>query len=293
MNNLPLPMLASKGDVPHDKLEFPKYISPKLDGVRAMVHDGKVYSRTHKLIPNKHVQELFGKSDYNGYDGELIVGTPTDQHVFKNTMSGVMTTEGKPDVSFYVFDRFDMPDEPYYSRYDSIYSGAKDRVYCLHQLKIKDINLMKSTVAWHLELGYEGSMLRNIGALYKNGRATDKSQDLMKLKAFADAEAVIIGADEMMHNLNEFNEGSIKKRSTHKAGLKGAGMLGGFKVRGLNGPFKDIEFAIGAGLTQAERIALWGKKLNGRIIKYRYFEGGVDVRPRFPVFLGFRDKKDL
>lgn len=292
MTTPPLPMLASKGDVPLERIKFPKYISPKLDGVRAMVHNGVVYSRSLKPIPNKHVQMKFGRREFEGFDGELIVWPATDPHVFSNTMSGVMKVEGTPDVVFHAFDRFDLQGLNFQERYATIPVRAGS-LECVSQVMVHNVTDLKKATALHLELGYEGSMLRDPFAAYKHGRATDKAQDLMKLKVFADAEAVVIGTDEMMRNLNEFDTNVIKKRSTKASGLKGAEMLGALKVRGINAPFKSIEFSVGSGFTEAQRKELWGQKLDGLIIKYRYFPGGVDVRPRFPVFVGFRDKRDL
>ena len=52
-----------------DNINFPIYVSTKFDGVRALVIDGIVYSRSMKPIRNKHVQKLFGKPEYNGFDG--------------------------------------------------------------------------------------------------------------------------------------------------------------------------------------------------------------------------------
>ena len=65
------PLLAC--EVPLDEISFPVYASTKLDGVRALVIDGVVYSRSLKPIRNKHVQKLFGKKEYEGLDGELVV----------------------------------------------------------------------------------------------------------------------------------------------------------------------------------------------------------------------------
>lgn len=61
-------------EVPLDKVSFPIYVSTKFDGIRALVIDGVVYSRSLKPIRNKHVQNLFGKPEYEGFDGELVVG---------------------------------------------------------------------------------------------------------------------------------------------------------------------------------------------------------------------------
>jgi DNA ligase-1 len=59
------PMLACKDAT---GLKFPLLASAKIDGVRALVKDGKVLSRSLKPIPNRHVQEMFGSLE--GADGE-------------------------------------------------------------------------------------------------------------------------------------------------------------------------------------------------------------------------------
>lgn len=94
------PMLGINADL--DKIKFPVYASPKLDGVRAIITEEGVMSRSGKRIPNKHVQELF--KHLVGFDGELIVGDPTASNVFNTTTSSVTRIEGTPKVTLYVFD---------------------------------------------------------------------------------------------------------------------------------------------------------------------------------------------
>ncbi|MGK3946251.1 hypothetical protein ABK046_48855, partial [Streptomyces caeruleatus] len=62
------PLLAT--DYDPDKQRYPCVASPKLDGVRGIVRDGIVYSRSNKPIPNRNVQEKFGRLE--NFDGELI-----------------------------------------------------------------------------------------------------------------------------------------------------------------------------------------------------------------------------
>lgn len=50
-------------------LRFPLLASHKLDGIRALVLGGVVVSRNLKPIPNRHVQALFGRREYEGLDG--------------------------------------------------------------------------------------------------------------------------------------------------------------------------------------------------------------------------------
>ena len=89
-------------EVDFNKLRYPVYTQSKLDGIRVIIKDGVVYSRSLKAIPNKHVQALF--RNLHGLDGELIVGNVTAHDVFQKTTSGVMSKDGEPDVTLYAFD---------------------------------------------------------------------------------------------------------------------------------------------------------------------------------------------
>ena len=58
--------------------------------------------------------------------------------------------------------------------------------------------------------------------------------------------------------------------------------------------FARAEFNIGTGFSAAMRSELWGAKgrLFGKLARFKYQGLGPDGRPRFPVFLGFRDAMD-
>lgn len=108
--------------------------------------------------------------------------------------------------------------------------------------------------------GGEGLMLHRETALYASGR----SQDLLKLKLFTDAEATVIG---------------------YRPG-KGqfAGQVGSLKVRTDEG----VIFFIGSGLTHEQRHR--PPPLQSRVT-FRHqglTENGI---PRFPVFLRVRDEE--
>ena len=57
MKQVVKPMLATEANF--NKLRYPVCTQPKLDGIRVVIKDGVVYSRSLKAIPNKHVQTLF------------------------------------------------------------------------------------------------------------------------------------------------------------------------------------------------------------------------------------------
>jgi len=96
----------------YDNITYPKFISPKLDGIRCIINNGVVYSRSGKPIRSKVVQQLFGRQDLNMLDGELIYGSPTADNVFNLTTSFVMSEDvpGGMDankIKLYVFDYVD------------------------------------------------------------------------------------------------------------------------------------------------------------------------------------------
>ena len=296
MNTKPIrPMLGVNADL--SKLQFPVIVSPKLDGIRAIVKDGVVYSRTGKPIPNKHIQSLFGP--YHGLDGELIVGNPTDKNVFQNTTSGVMTIEGTPNVSYYVFDMWNNSLQ-YKQRLHilnsfvdavNLFSTKIDKVESLYCNSLKEVELREQQ---YLQQGYEGLIIRNPNSYYKNGRSTVREGGLLKLKRFKDGEAEVFGYNPLFHNNNpeELDELGYTIRSTAKNGMVELEALGSLEVLDMK---TGLAFSIGSGFTANQRKELWKEKekLLGKIIKYKYFDVNILNAPRFPIFLGFRDKEDM
>ncbi len=287
MTDLFKPMLAGEADLA--KLKFPLLASAKLDGIRAVVRNGIVGSRSNKPIPNVFVQELFGKME--GYDGELIVGSPTAKDCFRTTTSHVMADNKRDfDVTFFVFDHVWHLDQPYLARNKLLLTKA--HVLKLDQYLVTCLDTLLALEEKMLNLGYEGLILRDPNAPYKRGRSTTKEGYLLKLKRFVDAEATIVECFEREHNGNEATKDELgrTKRSSHKSGKTGRGDLGGFVLR----TSKGVEFSCGTGFTDEERMQLWSIKesLIGKIGKFKYFPVGVKDAPRHPVWLGFRDPID-
>lgn len=285
------PLLASPADL--DKLDLTDMLlSPKLDGIRAIVIDGVVMSRSLKPIPNKHVQKLFGHLEY--YDGELICGDPTSPTCYRDTNSAVMSADGEPDVTFHVFDHIQYPDYEYVERMSQLQFGDSQNVVDQRPVfKPADLDHWES---YYLALGYEGVMLRKASgpaSLYKFGRATARSHTLLKVKRFVDNEYEVIGYDERMHNANVATKDELghTARSSHRENLIGRGDLGALTCKTADG----IVFNVGTGFTDDDRAKLWAIRdtLGGKMVKVKSFLIGVKDAPRFPVFLGFRDAMDM
>ena len=282
------PLLAQTFDPNRIDYSNGVWLQPKLDGVRAVVRDGVVYSRSNKPIPNKYVQDMFKNLEH--FDGELIVGEPTSHSVYRDTVSHVMAHDKTDfDVRFYVFDHIKDMSDRYQNRLVRLKKSKPAVIHEQHVLLTLD-GLLKLEESM-LDQGYEGLILRDPDAPYKMGRSTVKEGYLLKLKRFVDAEAEVIGFEERMHNGNEATVSELgrTKRSSHKAGKRGRGDLGAIRVR-----FQGVEFNIGTGFTDAERAAIWDNqdKYLGQLAKFKSFPVGVKDAPRHPVFLGWRDRRD-
>lgn len=285
------PMLASPADL--DALRYPIFASPKLDGIRASVVGGKLLSRSLKEIPNRHIFSTLSAGSLEGLDGELIVGMPNSPTCYRDTVSGVMGQDGRPDYAYYIFDLWNHS-QAFYSRVLDLKARAEQlanwpTIIRVEHAQIESREQLDAYEAEKVAAGFEGVMLADPHGLYKFGRATTKGGELLKVKRFVDAEAVVIGVEEEMFNGNEAetNELGRTKRSTAKAGLVGKGTMGALIVRDLK---SGVEFNIGTGFTAADRAAEWKP---GEIVKYKFFPVGVKDKPRHPVFLGRRSKLDL
>lgn len=301
------PMLAGKCEN-LTLLKYPLLVSAKLDGVRAIVIDGTLMSRSLKPIPNKYAQSLFRHLP-SGTDGELIVGK-ADDDPYRRTVSAVMGEDGiEKALRFWTFDNYTYAGGfSIRNQMMSMSVRGKNQVLSLPHVKVNNEEELLSCEREFVDVGYEGLMIRSIEGPYKFGRSTEREGYLLKLKRFEDSDAEVLSVYEQMHNENEAEKNALghTERSTKKEGMVPAGVLGGLNVRDIH---TGVEFSIGGGFlgqdpvdeggqshpSEYSRETLWRIKetLPGKIAKYKYFASGSKERPRFPVFLGWRDKIDL
>lgn len=280
-------------------LKFPVLATPKLDGIRVLKVGGKAVTRKFKPIPNKYIRELLEKHLPDGVDGEIMTsGT------FNDIQSKVMSHDGEPEFTFYAFDYVkDALTKPYKDRIldmlGALEASVRDSalsftVYLLTPVLINTAQELLDFESKCLAQGFEGVMVRQPDGKYKCGRSTPKEQILMKLKRFLDAEAIVIGFEEKMHNENkqETDEFGLSKRSSKKDGLQPANTLGAIIVEDVK---TGVKFGIGSGFDDELKLEIWknrSKYLN-KLVKYKYQSVGIKDAPRFPVFLGFRSKLDI
>lgn len=291
------PLLAKEVDLSLLDFDNRNYLaSAKIDGIRATILDGKVYSRTKKLIPNEYVQHLYGRPEFNGLDGELIVGSVNAEDVYRQTNSGVMSVKGEPDVRLYAFDDVSVADKPFVERLQQVADRATMVDFtALPHFQVRSLQHLDTIEEEFLLEGFEGLMLRDANMPYKFGRSTAKQQHLLKVKRFSDSEAIILDYDPLFKNENEavINELGHTSRSSHQENKTAQPLLGRLKVKDVH---TGVEFYVGSGFTLKDRETLWYHRedLEGKMIKYKFFPVGMkDGVPRHPIFLGFRDPIDL
>lgn len=291
------PMLAGKCDIM--QLRYPIAVTPKIDGVRVITGEEGALSRSLKPIQSQMVQLKLSKLP-PGLDGEVIATDGT----FRTSIRTVMSWEyGDVNWVYHIFDYLNPESEtiaPYSERMMQLKelqdSGRLNR-HCeiLAPTYVYDKEHLEEITKEHLDAGFEGTMVRKPDGTYKFGRSTQREQLLLKVKAFEDAEARIIGVEELMHNDNEAetNELGLTSRSSHQANQRPAGTLGALVVQSLENP--DITFKIGTGFTAQDRQEMWDKQdeLIGQLAKFKFFNQGILLRPRHPVFLGIRPEDDM
>lgn len=255
------------------KLTYPKLITPKLDGIRALACQGTAMSRTLKPLPNKHVQKFFMDNQLTNLDGELMVRNADGTlAIFDDVQSAIMSREGEPDFEYWVFDSF-MPASRAHQMRANV---AKERVNSTTLAKVHFIaydiahspEQAEEFAKHYLKLGYEGIIIRDPDAPYKHGRSTLKQEWMLKYKPFYDAEGVIVAYEELVHQ-----DGYV-----------------GNKLGALWLAFNGTRFKVGSGFDDAQRIEYWQQRDNllGKQVTFKYQELTKTGKPRFPVFKGIR-----
>ena len=234
------------------------WLSEKLDGVRAFWDGTQFLSRLgNKFYPPPFFIEGLPATPL---DGELWGG----RKLFQRTVGIVKRQDQSPlwkDLLFVVFDApaFDGTFEERMAHVASIVGDGKHPYTRVHgQEPCRGIEHLKEELARVEGLGGEGLMARKPLSRYEAGR----SNTLLKVKTFHDAEARVLG---------------------HVAGMgRHKGRLGALLVELADG----TKFNVGTGFSDREREAPPGI---GTLITFRYQElsdGGV---PRFPTYVAVRD----
>lgn len=311
------PMLASDWD--EAKLRFPLIAQPKIDGVRALNLTGKLTGRSLKQHKNVHVTTQFSHNLLVGFDGEMAAERETHADLCRLTSSALGTIEGRPFVLWWLFD-YVVPttlDLRYWERLVALEAALAivrerrpDLWNHLRTMPSQRINYMDDLLAYdaaNLEAGFEGTIVRDLDGLYKQGRSTVREGGLLRIKRFVDFEFRVTQVLEGEANQNEaqINELGQTFRTSHQENKVANGMVGAM-IGVVIGEVKDTlgrvvlqdgqEVKVSAGrMTHAQRAMYFQHPhaIMEQISKGKFFPVGIKDKPRFPTWQSFRSKEDI
>lgn len=253
-----IPLLLAETEQGQSDVSF-FLVSEKLDGVRAYWDGNALRTRNGNAInaPGWFIEGFPSRA----LDGELWIGRGKF-----DALSGAVRSQMPDDAEWrqirYLV--FELPNATgTFRERNELLKREVERanltwLRVVEQFEIADRKSLDLKLAEILKLGGEGLMLHRADATYTTGR----SDVLLKMKLWHDAEAEVIG---------------------HQPGKgKYAGMLGALKVRTGDG----VEFALGTGFSEADRQ---NPPPIGSTVTYRYREVTKRGVPRFASFYRVHD----
>ena len=279
-NDLLKPMLAQSYEKHKNKLKYPCYTQPKLDGIRCLARRvGDVvtlYSRKGKvldLVPHINEALLGLLEDGDCADGELY----TFGWDFQKIISAIKkTNDDTPGIQYWIYDLPNMKnrDEPFSERFswEKVNKILKANPIGgpLIPVETPQCETEEQLMMYeerYIKRGFEGSMARNRDSKYLFGY---RSKDLLKVKRFLDEEYKIVG---FTHGTSIEKECLIFVCETPEGET--------FNVRPVG--------------THEERKVMYknGASYVGKLLTVKYQELSNDNVPRFPVGLHIREDWDM
>ncbi|MGL4220796.1 MAG: hypothetical protein ACRCSS_09260, partial [Shewanella sp.] len=171
-----------------DKLQYPVLATPKIDGIRCAIENGKARTFNKKPVANTWTRETLEMCAdlYEGFDGELIVPGLD----FNSVQSAIMSEHGTPNFRFAVFDIHNST-LPYIKRIEEVHKRVATikRLGDISAISVFAVspvlcrNQYELAAAWEnfIRDGYEGAIAMRPDGLYKNGRSGLREQLSVKL----------------------------------------------------------------------------------------------------------------
>jgi len=265
------PMLAAKWEDYKDKIQYPIYSQPKLDGIRCIVTRDGMFSRNGKpIISAPHIGEslnfLFESNPNLILDGELYADKFAND--FNAIVSLVKKTkptaddlkESAKNIEYHIYD-IPSVNETFDGRLEALNELFQYFPKCvkLVETHIADnVNEVMELYGEYVDKGFEGQMLR-LNGKYENKR----SKSLLKHKSFVDEEYTIL----------DIVEGEGNRTGT-------AGYMVFETVEG-----KRFKSNVKGTWDETAEMLKSKKKLIGKQATIKYFNLTPDGIPRFPFVI--------
>ena len=263
------PMLAHKWEDQKDKITYPIYSQPKLDGIRCIVKKDGMWSRNgKKIISAPHIFEsvksLFKITPELIFDGELYTDKLANDFnaicslVKKTKPTSDDLKKSKEQIQYHIYD---LPSHNgiFTKRLSTLIELESNLPECCKVVETYDVRNAQEIEDWHSDYvsrGYEGQILR-LDLPYENKR----SKSLLKHKSFMDGEFEIKGVVEG------------KGKLTNKVGKL---------------TFDGFDSAVNGSHEYLEQL-FNDKTLIGKKATIKYFDLTPDGIPRFPKVVAIRD----
>lgn len=269
------------------------YVTPKLDGIRCLYMNGRLYSRQGKEFTGlEHIEEQCKRlEEISGiacFDGELMI--PNES--FNRTQSVISDKDTDCDKSIVVYNIFALPmfDGGTHNmnyklvimdswKSESILTNTPDLcpninyIYSINEREegpwhFSDWSEILDCIDHYIKLGYEGAMFRSPKLAYDWKR----SNALMKGKKF----------DTITLQIMDWKEGTGKYK----------GMMGAVSCHGFSNDGREIMCEVGSGWSDEDR-SMFNDNYIGKMIDVRYQEitkskDSEIYSLRFPTFDRFR-----
>ena len=281
-NQMLLPMLAKEySEKKHNKEDISWYAQPKLDGVRCLAikdRDGvRLLSRSGKPYDVQHIVNdlMLNLPDGVMLDGELYIHGMSLQQL----ISLVKKPQPKSiQIEYRVYDIIDnlhieetQQKLPFKHRNNflKLFFNLKNFSHTF-MVKSEVIKNIETEITNYLEsmlsFGYEGAILRHPEGIYQFGY---RSNDLLKVKKFQDAEFEVVGFKE------------------------GEGKMEGHVIFVCKNDVNDETFDVVPKATMDERKQMYesGNNFIGKKYTVKFFDRTDAKVPRFGVGLAFQEDR--
>lgn len=272
------PMLAKNFKDFKNKLTFPVYSQPKLDGLRCiMTRNGAMSRKWKPFVTLGHISEvlspLFEKyPDIEAFDGEMYSHDLKDQ--FEEIVSIVKQPRATPEdlekakrcVQYHIYDYIDKEGLSFKERTTRLqqYLAEVNSEYLVN-VETSLVESEKELYDIYLEYivrGYEGQMVRSADAPYEHKR----THHLLKRKDFIDEEFKIVG----------YKEGNGSRQ-------------GCVVLRCLTSDGKEFDSVPKGGVEYLQRIWKRREELVGLTATIKFQSFSKDGIPRFNNTIKFRN----
>lgn len=270
-------MLAKDYNDRKDKVTFPIYSQPKLDGIRCIISEKGAFTRNGKpILTAQHIVKLL-EPLFNEYDG-LILDGELYSHSFKNDFNKIasLVKKTKPTeedlkesaqlLQYWCYDSCLLESPKFSQRYlflqENVEKIAPKIIKVVDTTFCKSQKELDSCYEKYMEDGYEGQMIR-----FDDHYESKRSANLLKRKEFIDEEYVIL----------DILEGEGNKSN----------MAGAMVFKNKNG--KQFNSNIKGTWEYCAELLKNRNKYIGQQATIKYFNLTPDGIPRFPYVTAIRN----